>query len=76
MDGTRKLSLEERWRLDTDDRFLLHVMCEEMSKRIGLEDIEGNLMADDTIEAFVDAVRNVESQHKLRSSGPTVLKGI
>jgi len=57
----KKLSSEEQWRLDTDDRYLVQLIFEELSKRSGLDESEIG--------------REPEAENKPKSASFPLLKG-
>lgn len=79
----RKISREERQRLDTDDRYLLETIQNEIGKRLDSEiertdpedfdlcvEIEEHI-----IESFIEILNEPKRQVKLKLAVPVPLKG-
>jgi hypothetical protein len=79
----RKISKEERQRLDTDDRYLLETIQNEISRRL---DSEGERtdpedfdlcveIEEHIIESFIEILKEPERQVKVKLAVPVPLKG-
>jgi hypothetical protein len=80
----KKISKEERQRLDTDDRYLLETIQNEISKRLD----SGNEITDPEdfdlcaeieehiIESFVEILKDAKKEAHLKLLAPVPLKGI
>ena len=74
----KKLSYEERRRLDTDDRYLAELILEEMSKRLNLD--EESLKNEDLMEeaetSFLNIKKRLEESECVQTGSPITFRGI